>query len=117
MDVKTLKNIKLKLGREVQKLEKYLKKFKEVANIGSSSDDNAEELEAFSENVDLSKKYKTMLKESKMALTRIEENGYGICAKCKKTINSQRLQAYPAAIFCVECDSKRNRRWWQLFKK
>ena len=117
MDKKILQKIKKKLKAEVQKLEKNIKKLKDVPNFGTSSEDNAEELEAFSENVDLSKKFRTLLKEAKMALKRFEEGKCGICAKCKKEIKSERLQAYPAAIFCVECESKASRRWWQLFRK
>ena len=118
MDKDIWQKIKKKLELKIQKLDKNIKKFREIPiNLGSSSEDNAEGLEVFSENVDLSKKYKVMLKESKMAVKRIEEDKYGICAKCKKTISAQRLEAYPAAVFCVACESKANRRWWQLFKK
>lgn len=117
MDNKILQKIKKKLEFEVQKLEKNLSGFKKFPYFGSSSEDNAEGLETFSENVDLSKKFRVLLKEAKTALKRIEEDKYGICVKCKKEISYQRLKAYPSAIFCVECESKGSRRWWQLFKK
>lgn len=37
------------------------------------------------------------------ALMRIEDNEYGICQNCEKTINPKRLQAIPWARYCIDC--------------
>jgi len=37
------------------------------------------------------------------ALRRVEEGEYGYCLKCGEAIAAKRLEADPAASFCVEC--------------
>ena len=46
------------------------------------------------------------------ALSRIEQNKYGLCIKCGKKIPQERLEAIPSALLCVECkteDERKNR--------
>lgn len=46
------------------------------------------------------------------ALTRIEQGKYGLCMKCNKKIPTERLEAIPYALMCIECktgDERRNR--------
>jgi DnaK suppressor protein len=44
------------------------------------------------------------------ALERMREGRYGICCACQDELSLERLQADPAAPFCVECETdKRNR--------
>jgi len=46
------------------------------------------------------------------ALSRIENERYGLCAKCNKKIPAERLEAIPYALMCIECkasDERRNR--------
>jgi len=46
------------------------------------------------------------------ALTRIEQDKYGLCMKCGKRIPQDRLEAIPYALMCIECktaDERRNR--------
>jgi len=46
------------------------------------------------------------------ALSRINNDRYGICVSCNKKIPSERLEAIPYAFMCVECqtsDERRNR--------
>ena len=46
------------------------------------------------------------------AITRIKQGKYGLCIKCGKRIPSERLEAMPYALMCIECKSaeeKRNR--------
>ena len=38
-----------------------------------------------------------------LAIKRIEEGTFGICAKCKNPIDKERLEAVPIATMCVEC--------------
>jgi DnaK suppressor protein len=44
------------------------------------------------------------------ALGRIEQGRYGTCAQCHEPIGVERLKALPFAVYCVECQQKRNRR-------
>jgi DnaK suppressor protein len=43
------------------------------------------------------------------ALQRIADGTYGICANCKKMINTDRLAALPTAEFCLDCESQKKK--------
>jgi RNA polymerase-binding protein DksA len=46
------------------------------------------------------------------ALSRIDNQRYGLCAKCNKKIPYERLEAIPYALMCIDCktsDERRNR--------
>lgn len=47
-----------------------------------------------------------MLQEVADALQRIEEGTYGTCDSCQEDIPKKRLEVFPAAKRCVECESK-----------
>jgi len=40
------------------------------------------------------------------ALQRIAEGTYGVCEGCEEQIPKKRLEAFPAARFCIKCKSK-----------
>jgi RNA polymerase-binding protein DksA len=40
------------------------------------------------------------------ALSRVQSGTYGLCVDCGEAIGFQRLQAYPSANRCVQCQSK-----------
>ncbi|MBI4556194.1 MAG: TraR/DksA C4-type zinc finger protein [Candidatus Hydrogenedentes bacterium] len=46
------------------------------------------------------------LRDVNDALRRIEAGSYGMCEGCNKEIPKKRLEVFPAAKFCVECQSK-----------
>ena len=46
---------------------------------------------------------KLRLNKVEAALVRLENDKYGICAKCNKKISMARLEAIPYAVFCIEC--------------
>ena len=46
------------------------------------------------------------------ALSRIQNNRYGVCMKCGKKIPEERLEAIPYALMCISCktsDERMNR--------
>ena len=46
------------------------------------------------------------------ALSRIHNDRYGVCMRCNKKIPTERLEAIPYALMCIECktsDERRNR--------
>lgn len=47
-----------------------------------------------------------MLRDVADALQRIEDGEYGKCMTCSKEIPKKRLEVFPAAKRCVECESK-----------
>ena len=40
------------------------------------------------------------------ALSRVDSGTYGLCVDCGEAIGFQRLQAYPSANRCLQCQSK-----------
>lgn len=38
-----------------------------------------------------------------LALKRIDDGTFGICVKCKKNIDRERLEAVPIATMCIDC--------------
>jgi hypothetical protein len=49
------------------------------------------------------------LREIDAALTRLVAGAYGRCARCAQAIPPRRLQALPAAVLCVTCQSNADR--------
>jgi RNA polymerase-binding transcription factor DksA len=45
----------------------------------------------------------TLMKEINEALTRIGQNTFGVCERCRKEISKERLQAIPYARHCAAC--------------
>ena len=43
------------------------------------------------------------------ALVRIHTDRYGICLDCSNAISLPRLEAIPYALFCIDCQSKRDK--------
>ncbi len=48
---------------------------------------------------------KNRLKAVIRAQSRIKEGSYGFCELCDELINTARLDAYPEASMCIECQS------------
>ncbi|HRI89498.1 MAG TPA: TraR/DksA family transcriptional regulator [Candidatus Hydrogenedentes bacterium] len=40
------------------------------------------------------------------ALERVKSGNYGDCEGCQKPINPKRLEVFPSARYCIECQSK-----------
>lgn len=62
--------------------------------------DRAEDFEERSSKLDL---LELRLNDIKKALEKIERGDYGVCEKCKKKIEEDRLEVNPAALTCKEC--------------
>lgn len=50
-----------------------------------------------------------LLYEIERALTRIEENRYGICRDCGQLIDRARLKVIPYARYCLDCANKHSK--------
>ena len=51
-----------------------------------------------------------IVREIDVALGRIEDGSYGTCARCGQEIPSERLDAVPYAVLCVDCKRLEERR-------
>ena len=72
-------------------------------NIGTGEDENASEVEEYTDNLALENSLEKQLKEIGEAITKIDRGTYGICEKCGKEIDIERLKAYPSAKNCISC--------------
>ncbi len=50
------------------------------------------------------------LMEITEALERVKSGGYGVCEGCQKEIPRKRLEVFPAARFCIACQSEFERK-------
>lgn len=51
-----------------------------------------------------------LMKEIQDALTRIDQNAFGVCESCRKEIGTERLKAVPYARHCVACARRTHKR-------
>lgn len=50
-----------------------------------------------------------LLRNVRLALRRIHDNGYGVCLHCEEEISQKRLNAVPWAPFCISCQELSDR--------
>lgn len=51
-----------------------------------------------------------LLRQVKLALSRIEDGSYGVCLHCEDEINPKRLHAVPWSPYCISCQEMADRR-------
>ena len=114
---KIIKPIAKFLSREAKKLEKRKKDLSQEDPFGdtrrlidnAASDADAaeqighERVRAMQHHLD------RKLVQIKKALARIKIGKYGICEKCKKMIDTERLMIMPEATCCIECEKKKEK--------
>lgn len=94
-------NLNKELGKIAKKKgNKFLAIF---PNFGKSEDENAEEVEQYTDALSLQRELEKQLTDVNIALEKIKKNRYGICEKCKKDIDKRRLVAFPEAARCLSC--------------
>jgi len=114
LDQQTIARFKEKLLLEKNRVEEELGRIAKQDNgkgdystnfneIGSNEDENASEVEEYTDNLALENNLQKQLKEIIDALDRIEKNTYGKCENCDADISLDRLEAYPAAKTCIKC--------------
>jgi len=75
----------------------------------AASDTEAKEESSHDRMEALERELKHQMLEIEEALKRIKNGAYGKCASCKKMINTDRLAVKPTALYCVECEKKREK--------
>ncbi len=68
----------------------------------ADSNDVADSIESYEENTGILKQLEIRWNEVKVALERIKTDSYGLCEVDKKPIETERLEANPAATSCVK---------------
>lgn len=121
MTKKILSELKEKLEKQKQILEKELSRFakkdeklegdwdtrypKADGATGSSAlEDAADQVEAYANLLPVEHDMELRVQDIEAALEKIKKGTYGKCEKCGKDIDIERLKVYPEARFCVKCE-------------
>jgi len=90
-----------RIARPVDKKEgDYETTFEE---IGTDKDDNATEVDQYTGNISVETSLEKQLQDVLSALEKIKKGTYGICEKCQKEIDIERLRVNPSAKTCIKC--------------
>ena len=115
IDKKTEEELKALLLKEKESLETNLGKIarpidkKEgdyetsFEDIGSGKEDNATEVDQYTQNLGVESTLEKNLQDVLDALEKIEKGTYGICENCQKEIPLERLRVNPSARTCIKC--------------
>jgi DnaK suppressor protein len=116
MNKELIETFKEKLETQKDNLTKELSKFAtEDKNIKNNWDtkypsrekgnmeEEADEAQEYDNLLSLEHNLELRLKNVNSALEKIENNTYGICEKCGKEIDEERLHACPEARICIKC--------------
>lgn len=57
----------------------------------------------------LRERERVLIQKIDIALQKIEDGTYGVCASCDEDIGVQRLMARPVADLCIDCKSQQER--------
>ena len=69
----------------------------------SSLERQADEVEEYTNRLSLERNLETKLAAINAALAKIKNGNYGKCEKCGKQIPMARLEIFPEAPFCIDC--------------
>ena len=89
------------LEKRLGRIDRHLRQ-----SLDPDLDDQAVESENEEVLADLNDQIRLELTEIEKALGRLDRNEYEICAKCKKTIPMERLEALPFTDLCIDCAEK-----------
>lgn len=112
-----LEQIKKHLTRQRDKKESTLASIKSQDPFSdpdrlidnAASDTEAKEESSHERMEALEKELRLQLTEIEETLVRIKKGTYGKCLSCKKMIDTDRLAIKPTALYCVECEKKKEK--------
>lgn len=115
MDRKILDELKQKLIEELGVAEKRLEELNiqdPYSDLTRLNDNAASDTEAAEEAdhdrvVALKNEIKDNIDRIKKALSKISSGNYGNCEKCGVEIDKSRLEVFPEATLCFECERRR----------
>jgi RNA polymerase-binding transcription factor DksA len=120
MDKKKIDELKEKLEKEKNLLKTELQKFAQEdkklkgdwdtkypqsnGGVGSQQmEDAADQVEEYSTLLPIEHNLELRLQDIELALEKIKKGTYGKCEKCGKEIKEERLEFYPEAKLCSDC--------------
>ena len=73
---------------------------------GDKSDENANEIATFTDNLSLGKSLEDTLRDIESSLKRMKEGIYGVCKYCGEPISKERIKIRPISSACIPCKKK-----------
>ena len=120
MQKELIEKLKHKLENEKTTLEKELASFatedkdlkdnwdvKPINNEDSDMEEKATEAEEYDNLISLEHSLELKLKDVNSALEKISTENYGLCEKCGKEVEEERLLACPEAKLCIKCNENK----------
>ena len=120
MEKKLIEELKKKLETEKKSIQKELESFADEDKglkhnwdtrfpnrEDSDKDEKADDVQEYDNALSLEYSLELKLKDVNMALEKIENEAYGVCEKCGKKIDEERLLACPEAKTCLKCGAKK----------
>lgn|SRR3989339_159787 len=115
MNTKLIEELKNRLESQKNSITKELETFakKDDAPKGDwetkypnrengSMEEEADEMQEYDNMLSVEHSLELKLRDVNAALEKIDKGRYGLCEKCKKEIEEERLMAAPEAKFCIE---------------
>jgi DnaK suppressor protein len=113
VEKQAFKNIRARLEQErasllgdIQTLSADNQAQQDDYGVGNHVADDATEVFTRERNLALRSNAEDLLAQVDVALERLAEGTYGICARCGQEIATERLDALPYAIYCISCQSQ-----------
>lgn len=72
----------------------------------NAPDDDSQEVVGHERVKALLAEVESQLEETRLALEKIEQGGYGVCQECGRAVGKSRLELMPWALLCIECERK-----------
>lgn len=100
-----LQSIEAKLRKQLALLEERLAHVKKDMSQSHSSDSAEQAVERENDEVlgGIGEETRSAIADIHAALTKISAGTYGVCSRCGKAINPDRLDVLPAAAHCMSC--------------
>lgn len=121
MDKKTINQLKKVLEQKKKRIEKELSsiakkdpKLKDDYDVRfphfgltQSPDEEALEVSTYESRLPIEYALELRLQDISLALDKIKRGKFGLCEKCKKSIEGKRLKAIPEVRICLKCAQKK----------
>jgi DnaK suppressor protein len=93
--------------RDIEELDEQVRSFGETGELAEGADnhpgDDSDRLSEQERLLTIRGQLAERKAEIEYALTKVDQDTFGVCERCGKPIPEERLEALPFARYCVEC--------------
>ncbi|HEY8596976.1 MAG TPA: TraR/DksA C4-type zinc finger protein [Thermomicrobiales bacterium] len=92
-------------GLESENITLGIAQENKAGGAGNHIADDATDVMEQERNLALIENLQNRRRDIDHALARLDEGTYGVCARCGKAINPERLEALPFVTLCIDCQT------------